>query len=68
MTKPTKKKLKSPKGVLSRQPIPLRLMPAEVKKLKDFADRDARSVSAFARLAVLRGIEHFEREGTLVEA
>lgn len=58
MTKPTLPALRKrvPNGVVSARPIALRLQPDELKRVKEKADREQRSMASVCRLAVLRDL------------
>lgn len=50
-----------PDGAVSNKPIALRLLPAELAKVKQMAEREQRSMASVARLALLRGLADCER-------
>lgn len=65
MPKPSPKraetaKTRSPKGVLVRSPVALRLFPEELERLKAGACREMRTDAAFARLCFLHGLKAYE--------
>lgn len=60
--KTAKKPLRrAPDGAVSNKPIALRLLPAELAKVKQMAEREQRSLASVARLALLRGLADCER-------
>ena len=48
------------------RPVPVRLREDQLARLKTIADREQRSMAAVCRLAVLKGIEQYERTGALI--
>lgn len=61
MTTATKPSRRAPNGAVSNKPIALRLLPAELDKVKQVAAREQRSLASVARLALLRGLADCER-------
>lgn len=47
---------RSPRGVLTDKPIALRLMPSEMKAVKDLSAAEGRSLAGMARLLVLASL------------
>lgn len=45
-----------PNGAISARPIALRLLPDELERVKEKADREQRSMASVCRLAVLRDL------------
>lgn len=57
---------RAPTGTVSARPIALRLLPDELARVKKVADREQRSMASVCRLAVLRGLEFYEKSASLV--
>lgn len=53
-----------PNGVNSSRPIALRLTPAELERVKAWAEREHRSMASVCRLAVLRELDMNDKEAT----
>ena len=53
---------RTPKGIVSKNPVPMRLTPGEREVLEDLAEKECRSTSSMARLIYLRGIEAIKAE------
>lgn len=51
-----------PKGIASKNPIPMRLSDDERAELESIATRESRSISSMARLVFLSGIKQFQVE------
>lgn len=62
MNHPTKAR-RSPRGVVTEKPIPIRLLPAERAEVMAGAEREARSTAAFSRLLLLRGLADYRARG-----
>lgn len=56
------KKSRTPKGIVSKNPVPMRLSPEEKAELEILATKECRTISSMARLVYLRGIETIEEE------
>lgn len=56
----SKKKHRTPDGVLSRSPVSLRLYAEELARLKSGATKEQRTDAAFARLCFLYGLAAYE--------
>jgi len=58
MVKPTlpARRKRVPNGAISERPIALRLLPDELERVKEKADREQRSMASVCRLAVLRDL------------
>ncbi|MBU7573981.1 MAG: hypothetical protein KAF64_11550 [Hydrogenophaga sp.] len=54
-TLPARRK-RVPNGAISERPIALRLLPDELERAKEKADREQRSMASVCRLAVLRDL------------
>jgi hypothetical protein len=61
MSHPTKAR-RSPRGVVTEKPIPIRLLPAERAEVMAGAEREARSTAAFSRLLLLRGLADYRQQ------
>ncbi|NHB87165.1 hypothetical protein C5471_05345 [Photorhabdus tasmaniensis] len=53
-----------PRGVVSKNPIPMRLSPDERQKLEMLAEKESRSISSMARIVHLAGMAAIELERT----
>jgi hypothetical protein len=53
---------KSPRGVVYRRPIALRLMPEELAQVQRVARKQESALSATARGLLLRGLDEWQRE------
>ena len=53
---------RAPNGVVSDRPIALRLLPADMIKVKEVATAEKRSLASVARLAMLRGLAEYQRD------
>ncbi|WP_063656985.1 hypothetical protein [Candidatus Arsenophonus triatominarum] len=51
-----------PKGIASKNPIPMRLFVDERKELEAIAVKESRSISAMARLIFLIGLKYFSEQ------
>ena len=51
---------RAPAGTVKDKPIALRLLPAELKLIKELAQREQRSMAAVCRLALLRGLADYQ--------
>lgn len=63
--KTTTKVIRSPRNALSK-PIPIRLLPEEIRKTNQFAEQEMSSRSRFIRVTYLRGLAAYEND--LIEA
>lgn len=63
--KPTRR---APNGVVTKKPIPLRLLPAERAAVEKLAAQEQRSLASVCRLVLLRGLADCERTRTLLDA
>jgi hypothetical protein len=63
MVKPTlpARRTRAPNGAISERPIALRLLPDELARVKEKADREQRSMASVYRLAVLRDLGLMEK-------
>jgi hypothetical protein len=63
MVKPTlpARRKRVPNGAISERPIALRLLPDELERVKEKADREQRSMASVCRLAVLRDLGLMEK-------
>jgi len=61
MSHPTKAR-RSPRGVVTEKPIPIRLLPDERAEVMAGAEREARTTAAFARLLLLRGLADYRAQ------
>ncbi|WGL96690.1 hypothetical protein [Arsenophonus nasoniae] len=52
-----------PKGIASKNPIPMRLSVDERTQLETIAAKESRSISAMARLIFLAGMKYFSIQG-----
>ncbi|MEN3260030.1 hypothetical protein AAH678_14980 [Sodalis endosymbiont of Spalangia cameroni] len=56
------KKSRTPRGIVSKNPVPLRLSTDEKAELEILATRESRTRSSMARLVYLRGVEAIAAE------
>jgi hypothetical protein len=50
---------RAPAGTVNNKPIPVRLLPVELKIIKEIAQREQRSMASVCRLALLRGLADY---------
>lgn len=53
---------RAPNGVVTTNPIPIRLMPEERAKVRAMAKAEDRSMASVCRLMLLRGLAEYERQ------
>lgn len=63
-TKSAPPRKRVPNGVNSARPIALRLTTAELERVKEWADREHRSMASLCRLAVLRELDMNDKGAT----
>lgn len=51
---------RAPAGTVNNKPIPVRLLPAELERIKEIAQREQRSMASVCRLALLRGLADYQ--------
>lgn len=56
---------RAPTGAVSAKPIALRLLPAELQKIKEISLVEQRSMASVCRLAMLRGLDEYQQSGRL---
>ena len=61
MTIETNSPRRAPNGVVTKKPIPLRLLPAERAAVEKLAEQEQRSLASACRLVLLRGLAEGER-------
>ena len=61
MTLDTPHSRRAPNGVVTKKPIPLRLLPTERAAVEKLAEREQRSLASVCRLVLLRGLADCER-------
>jgi len=66
MTSAPKASRRSPNGVVSAKPIPMRLLPEERAEVQEWAAKEDRSLASVCRLMFLRGKAECERTNKLI--
>lgn len=56
---------RAPQGVVTAQPIALRLLPSELDEVKQLAAREQRPLANLCRLIVVRAMEQYQKTGQL---
>ncbi|WP_084460983.1 hypothetical protein [Curvibacter gracilis] len=59
MTSQVQAARRSPRGVVTEKPIPIRLLPAERAEVAAIAQSESRSLASMSRLMLLRGLADF---------